>query len=82
VDIYIIRGSLVNFGNASGDIGQFVTKELHASCRAVLGFSLGTTRNNRPELLRETAARIMDYLAEGRLDISAFQLRMYQKHTV
>ncbi|WP_374989513.1 quinone oxidoreductase (plasmid) [Priestia megaterium] len=69
LDCLAMYGRLVNFGNASGDIGQFVTKDLHASCRAVLGFSLGTTRNNRPELLRETAARIMDYLAEERLDI-------------
>ena len=49
--------------------GQFITKDLHASCRAVLGFSLGTTRNNRPELLREPAERVMSYLAEGLLDI-------------
>jgi NADPH2:quinone reductase len=26
-------GRLVNFGNASGDFGQFITKDLHASCR-------------------------------------------------
>ncbi|MED3933401.1 quinone oxidoreductase [Priestia megaterium] len=69
LDCLAMYGRLVNFGNASGDVGQFVTKDLHASCRAVLGFSLGTTRNNRPELLRGTADRIMDYLAEGLLDI-------------
>lgn len=69
LDCLAMYGRLVNFGNASGDVGQFVTKDLHASCRAVLGFSLGTTINNRPELLRGTANRIMDYLAKGILDI-------------
>lgn len=62
-------GRLVNFGNASGESGQVVTKDLHASCRAVLGFSLSTTKNKRPELLRETAERVIGYLADGRLDI-------------
>ena len=69
LDCLAMYGRLVNFGNASGDYGQFITKDLHASCRAVLGFSLGTTRNNRPELLREPAERVMSYLAEGLLDI-------------
>jgi NADPH:quinone reductase len=69
LDCLAMYGRLVNFGNASGDFGQFITKDLHASCRAVLGFSLGTTRNNRPELLRKPAERVMRYLAEGRLDM-------------
>ncbi len=60
-------GRLVHFGNASGEIGQFKTKDLHSSCRSVLGFSLGTTRNKRPHLLREAADRVLGYLAEGRL---------------
>ena len=37
-------GRLVHFGNASGEIGNFQTKDLHASCRSILGFSFGTTR--------------------------------------
>ena len=69
LDCLAMYGRLVNFGNASGEYGQFITKDLHASCRAVLGFSLGTTRNHRPELLRGTAERIMSYLAEGRLNM-------------
>ncbi|UOF88957.1 NADPH:quinone oxidoreductase family protein [Fodinisporobacter ferrooxydans] len=60
-------GRLVHFGDASGDVGQFKTKDLHSSCRSVLGFSLGTTRNKRPWLLRDTADRVLGYLAEGRL---------------
>ena len=39
-------GRLVHFGNASGEIGNFHTKDLHASCRSILGFSFGTTRKN------------------------------------
>ena len=69
LDCLAMYGRLVNFGNASGEIGQVKTVDLHSSCRAVLGFSLGTTRNNRPELLRETAERVLEYLADGRLDI-------------
>ncbi len=43
-------GRLIHFGNASGEIGNFQTKDLHASCRSILGFSFGTTRKKRPEL--------------------------------
>ncbi|ETE87842.1 quinone oxidoreductase [Bacillus thuringiensis serovar aizawai str. Leapi01] len=50
-------GRLVHFGNASGEIGNFQTKDLHASCRSILGFSFGNTRKKRPELLQETAMK-------------------------
>jgi NADPH2:quinone reductase len=62
-------GRLVNFGDASGDTGVVKTVELHSSCRAVLGFSLGTTRRRRPELLAGAAAAVMGYLADGRLSM-------------
>ncbi|MFD1673848.1 quinone oxidoreductase family protein [Alicyclobacillus fodiniaquatilis] len=62
-------GRLVHFGNASGAIGHFQTKDLHASCRSVLGFSLGTTRKERPYLLRDTANHVLRYLADKQLDI-------------
>ena len=64
-----VRAYWSTFGNASGEYSQFIAKDLHASCRAVLGFSLGTTRNHRPERLSGTAERIMSYLAEGRLNM-------------
>ncbi len=54
-------GRLVNFGNSSGETGRFETKDLHSSCRSVLGFSLGTTRNKRPYLLQDTADRVFRY---------------------
>ncbi len=62
-------GRLVNFGNSSGQIGQFQTKDLHANCRSVMGFSLGTTRQERPHLLQETADQVFSYLSDGRLKI-------------
>lgn len=60
-------GRLVNFGSAGGGTGHFKTTDLHSSCRAVLGFSLGTTVRNRPDLLRDTSAHLFQYLKEGRL---------------
>ncbi len=62
-------GRLVHFGNAGGETGRFTTQDLHASCRSVLGFSLGTTRKLRPHLLRDTANQVFRYLAEGSLQI-------------
>lgn len=62
-------GRLVHFGNASGEIGTFRTKDLHASCRSVLGFSFGTTRKKRPQLLRHTADQVFHYLCDGSLQI-------------
>lgn len=62
-------GRLVHFGNASGTVGTFQTKDLHASCRSVLGFSFGTTRKKRPHLLRHTAEQVFHYLQSGALQI-------------
>lgn len=63
-------GRLVHFGNSSGDVGRFQTKDLHSSCRSVLGFSFGTTRRERPQLLRDAARNVLAYLAEGRLNMN------------
>ncbi|KEK25052.1 quinone oxidoreductase family protein [Bacillus gaemokensis] len=62
-------GRLVHFGNASGEIGTFQTKDLHASCRSILGFSFGTTRKKHPELLHNTAEQVFRYLRNGSLQI-------------
>ncbi|WP_199615234.1 quinone oxidoreductase family protein [Paenibacillus alkalitolerans] len=62
-------GRLVHFGNSSGQAGTFRTQDLHASCRSVLGFSLGTTRSKRPGMLRDTAEKVLPYLADGSLKI-------------
>jgi NADPH:quinone reductase len=60
-------GRLVNFGNASGDSGKFKTTDLHSSCRSVIGFSIGTTIEKRPYLLRDTANKVLRYISDGRL---------------
>ncbi len=60
-------GRLVNFGNSSGSPGQIKSSDLHSSCRSVLGFSLGTTRNKRPELLKETADRVLPFLEQEQI---------------
>lgn len=62
-------GRLVAFGNSSGQYGQVQTNDLHASCRSVLGFSFGTTRRERPEILKETAVQVFRLLESGQLDI-------------
>lgn len=60
-------GRLIHFGNSSGEVGNFKTAELHSSCRSVLGFSLGTTRSKRPEILKATAEKVLPLIAEGKL---------------
>ncbi|MDQ1145972.1 NADPH2:quinone reductase [Bacillus sp. SORGH_AS 510] len=62
-------GRLVQFGNSSGLAGNFKTSDLHASCRSVLGFSLGTTRKKRPESLQSTAKEVLKYIKEGKLKL-------------
>ncbi len=62
-------GRLVHFGNSSGKVGIFKTNEVHASCRSILGFSLGTTRKERPEILQDTANHVFRFIEEGKLDI-------------
>lgn len=62
-------GRLVIFGNSSGKYGQLETSDLHASCRSVLGFSLGTTRKERPEQLKRIAEKVLRLLENRRLQI-------------
>lgn len=62
-------GRLIHFGNSSGEIATFKTNELHSSCRSVLGYSLGSTRKERPENLRNAANQILEYLSNKQLSI-------------
>ncbi|MFC0272663.1 zinc-binding alcohol dehydrogenase family protein [Metabacillus herbersteinensis] len=62
-------GRLVNFGISGGVAGQLKTTDLHSSCRSVLGFSLGTTRDKRPHLLRDASKHVLQYLADGKLNM-------------
>ncbi len=63
-------GRLVNFGNASGQPGVVLTTDLHASCRQVLGYSLGTTRNLHPEQLQGPAKKVLGFMASGQLTMN------------
>ncbi|WP_223589276.1 quinone oxidoreductase family protein [Neobacillus bataviensis] len=63
-------GRLVQIGNSSGETGNIKTSDLHASCRSALGFSLGTTRKLRPQLLQPVAEKIFPLLADGSLKIN------------
>ncbi|HJV45815.1 MAG TPA: NADPH:quinone oxidoreductase family protein [Bacillota bacterium] len=60
-------GRIANFGNASGSAGMISTLDLHSSCRSILGFSLGTTRSKRPQLLQSVADHVFPYLESGQL---------------
>jgi NADPH:quinone reductase len=62
-------GRLVQFGNSSGEVGRIQLKDLHSSCRSVLGFSFGTTRELYRLLLREVADKVLGYIADGSLQI-------------
>ncbi len=62
-------GRLVHFGNSSGEVGQFKTKDLHSSCRSILGFSLGNTRKKRPQTLKRVANEVFKLLEEEKLSI-------------
>ncbi|WP_256762180.1 NADPH:quinone oxidoreductase family protein [Cohnella sp. WQ 127256] len=62
-------GRLVVFGNSSGKYGQLQTSELHSSCRSVLGFSLGTTRKEQPEVLKDTSLQVFRMLESGQITI-------------
>lgn len=62
-------GRLVMFGNSSGLAANISTNDLHSSCRSILGYSLGTTRNKRPELLQGVADKVFTYIQNGSLHI-------------
>lgn len=63
-------GRLVHFGNSSGETGTIKTTDVHSSCRSLLGFSFGTTRKMRPELLKSTAEQVINFLSKGQLQIN------------
>lgn len=63
-------GKLVVFGNSSGEYGTIPAGKLHSSCRSVLGFSLGTTRKERPEVLQKMALHVFQLLEAGQLKIN------------
>ncbi|MFJ7737291.1 zinc-binding alcohol dehydrogenase family protein [Lysinibacillus sp. NPDC097287] len=62
-------GTLVQFGNSGGRAGNIKTSDLHSSCRNVKGFSLGTTRKLKPEMLQTVAGEIFALLKSEDLQV-------------
>ena len=62
-------GTLVQFGNSSGETGQFKTSDVHNSCRSIKGFSLGTTRERDPLRLAPVAEKVIDLFNSKQLTL-------------
>ncbi|UXH43889.1 zinc-binding dehydrogenase [Rossellomorea vietnamensis] len=69
LDCLGLYGTLVQFGNSSGSAGHFKTSDVHSSCRNVKGFSLGTTRKHRPDMLAPAAERVIELFAAGKVTL-------------
>lgn len=75
-------GTLVQFGNSGGKAGTIKTSDLHSSCRNVKGFSLGTTRAAKPEMLQQVAQDMFALLKEESFQVpiaKVFKLEDMQK---
>jgi NADPH2:quinone reductase len=62
-------GRIAVFGNASGRYGAVSGSELHGSCRAVLGYSMGTTRRLRPETLLPSVTAVLELVRDKTLKV-------------
>lgn len=60
-------GKIVTYGHASGQSGTIKTTDLYVSSRSVLGYSSGARQIYRPEMLRDSAEKIMDFIEKGYL---------------
>lgn len=58
-------GRIAIFGHASGEAGSIRSTDLHSSCRSALGFSMGTYKQNRPEVFQEPMKELMQWIREG-----------------
>lgn len=75
-------GRLIHFGNSSGKVGTVKTKDLHSSCRSIIGFSLGTTRKENPQSLKKVAEEVFKIMSDNQLNIrvgAQFPLREIDK---
>lgn len=82
LDCLAYYGTLVQFGNSSGEAGELSTTDVHASCRTIRGFSLGTTRQLDPERIRTAASYVLTLFEENKLKmpmIHEFPLDEVQK---
>ncbi|MGD6774674.1 quinone oxidoreductase family protein [Sutcliffiella horikoshii] len=62
-----LYGTLVQFGNSSGEAGNFKTSDVHSSCRNIKGFSLGTTRKHDPARLAGVAEKVLELFASEKI---------------
>lgn len=69
-----LYGTLVQFGNSSGNAGTFKTSDVHSSCRNIKGFSLGTTRKHCPERLAPVAEKVLEMFASKKLTLPIAQV--------
>jgi NADPH2:quinone reductase len=63
-------GRYVNFGNAGGQPGTVKTNDLHANNRAVIGYSSGHYRANRPATLRPSIEGAFHAIADKKVKIA------------
>ncbi|MCD7034223.1 zinc-binding dehydrogenase [Metabacillus sp. GX 13764] len=70
LDCLALYGTLVQFGNSSGQAGTIKTSDVHNSCRSIKGFSLGTTRKHDPGRLAAPAAKVIELFASGQAELS------------
>lgn len=68
-DCLALYGTLVQFGNSSGEAGILKTSDVHSSCRNIKGFSLGTTRKHDPARLVPIAEKVLDLFASGKVTL-------------
>ncbi|WP_404470576.1 zinc-binding alcohol dehydrogenase family protein [Sutcliffiella horikoshii] len=64
-----LYGTLVQFGNSSGQPGNFKTSDVHSSCRNIKGFSLGTTRKHNPARLAEVAEKVLELFTSEKITL-------------
>ena len=74
LDCLAFYGTLVQFGNSSGQAGTFTTNDVHSSCRTIKGFSLGTTRKHDPVRLAPVAEKVIELFSSGHISLPIAQV--------
>lgn len=74
LDCLALYGSLVQFGNSSGEAGHFKTSDVHSSCRNIKGFSLGTTREHDPLRLAPVAEKVIELFNSQQISLPIAQI--------
>ncbi|MEK4231257.1 quinone oxidoreductase family protein [Solibacillus sp. FSL H8-0538] len=74
LDCLALYGTLVQFGNSSGQAGIFKTSDVHSSCRNIKGFSLGTTRKHNPVRLAPVAEKVIELFESKQISLPIAQV--------